>query len=196
VETLLDRLGRVTDDSLDVSTMTQLYLFAFGNITHKSLTCSPFDIAEALIAADRLVPQNEPFTTSIIVRGLGAVSSKKLYPWLPPTAREFMRALFAADTPLKRSEILNVADISQTSYERHRGNLEQSGLLVERETYQYEASNPGQWNQHGQSSIAGSPDSDVLEWIACQKLLDAQIRAQSIVSIQNKSRDKALVWIG
>lgn len=196
VETLLDRLGRVTDDSLDVSTMTQLYLFAFGNITHKSLTCSPFDIAEALIAADRLAPQNEPFTTSIIARGLGAVSSKKLYPWLPPTAREFMRALFAADTPLKRSEILNVADISQTSYERHRGNLEQSGLLVERETYQYEASNPGQWNQHGQSSIAGAPDSDVLEWIACQKLLDAQVRAQSIVSIQNKSRDKTLVWIG
>jgi len=194
VETLLNRLGRVTDDSLDVPTVTRFYLFAFGNTTHKTLTCSPFDIGEALIAADRLAPPDDPLTTPILARGLGAVASKKIYPWLPPTAREFMRVLFEADTPLKRSEILDAADLSETSYNRHRGNLEGSGLLVEGETYHYEPSLPGQWPQDGLSSL--DADADAQEWIMYQKLLDAQIRAQSVVSTQNPPRDVARVCIG
>ncbi len=196
VETLLDRLGRRTDDSLDVQTITQFYLYSFGNITHESLTCSPFDVAEALIAADRLASSDAPLTIPILARGLGAASTKKLYPWLPPTAREFVRVLFEADTPMKRSEILDAADISQTSYERHRGNLDDSGLLVERETYHYEASIPGQWSQNRLSSLAEDADADVQEWSTYQKLLEAQVRAQRVVSTQNPPRDVTRVCIG
>lgn len=196
VQTMLERLGRPLGDNLDVPTVTRFYLLAFGNIPHKSLTCSPFDVAEALIATDRLAPTDDSLTMPALVRGLGAVDSKKIYPWLPPTAREFMRVLFESDTPLKRSEILDAADLSQTSYERHRGNLEKSGLLVEKENYHYEATLPGQWSQDGLSSLAEYADADVRKWIMYEKLLDAQVNAQSVVSIQNPPRSLTRVYIG
>jgi len=105
-----------------------------------------------------------------------------------------MRVLFKTDTPLKRSEILEAANISQTSYERHRGNLEDSGLLVECETHHYEASIPGQWPQDALSSL--TENADVQRWVTFQKLLDAQVKAQSVVSSQSPSQSSTRVYIG
>jgi len=194
VEILLERLDRDVHDSLSISKVTNLYLYAFGNLTHNSLTCSPFDIAEALIAADHLAPTGAPLTTPILARGLGAVSPKKLYPWLPPTARKFMRALFKAEIPLKRSEILEAADISQSSYERHRGGLDDSGLLVEEEPHRYGASFPGQWSSSDRPLLA--EDADVQELCLHQKLLEAQVQAHNVVSLQNPDVDLTRVYIG
>ena len=101
-----------------------------------------------------------------------------------------------SDTPLKRSEILDAGDLSQTSYERHRGNLEKSGLLVEKENYHYEATLPGQWPQDSLSSVPEDADADVRKWIMYEKLLDAQVNAQSVVSIQSPPRCLTRVYIG
>jgi len=195
VETLLNRIGRPVDDCLDVSTITDFYVYAFGNVPHNSLTCSPFDIAEALIAADRLAPSDDPLTTSDLAKGLGAVSSKKLYPWLPPSARELLRALFEAGTPLKRSEILDAADISQTSYERHRANLEDSGLFTERERHHYDVPVPGQWPVND-SPLVESPDADTQEWILHQKFLKAQIQAHTVHSLSKPTPNVTRICIG
>jgi len=195
ISTLLDRRGTTLAGSLDISTATDLYLYAFGDIEHESLTCSPFDIAEGLIAADRFTSSNVPLTVSVLARGLGVVSSKKLYPWLPPTARKLMRSLYKADRPLKRSEILESADISKNSYGRHRSTLEDSGLLVEPETHRYTAVIPGEWSSHRRSAIE-EIDEDAQKWVLYQKLLAAQIRARRVASVQNASSIKTRTYIG
>jgi hypothetical protein len=105
-----------------------------------------------------------------------------------------MRALFKAEIPLKRSEILEAADISQSSYERHRGSLDDSGLLVEEEPHRYGASFPGQWSSSDRPLLA--EDADVQELCLHQKLLEAQVQAHNVVSLQNPDVDLTRVYIG
>ncbi|WP_336134224.1 hypothetical protein [Natronomonas amylolytica] len=196
VEGMLDRLERDLVSHLDVSTLTRTYLYAFGDVSHKSLTCSPFDIAEALIAADSLAPANNPLSLSTLLQGLGGISSRKLYPWLPPSARELMRALFGSAVPLQRSEILSKADISLSSYERHRSRLDDVGLLVEGKTHQYEASVPGRWTRNGGGQLAPKTGADVQELLLSQRLLKAQIQANSLSSTQKSSPNLTRICIG
>lgn len=106
-----------------------------------------------------------------------------------------MRSMYEADRPLKRSEILESADISKNSYGRHRSTLEDSGLLVEPETHHYKAVIPGEWRSRRRSAIEDI-DDDVQKWVLYQKLLAAQIQAQNVASIQNAPPDVSRVYIG
>lgn len=193
VERMLERLDRSLADALTTAAVTRLYLHAFGNVSHKSLTCSPFDIAEAILAADQLAPAGEPLTQSTLVRGLGATSSKKLYPWLSPAAREFMRALFSVDFPISRSEILEIADISESSYERHRRRLDEANLLTEPENHQYEACVPGKWPNKKPSMPVSNCNSDVQELVLYQTLIDAQVCAHQLKHLMNPVSTTSIV---
>lgn len=196
VETMLDRLDLTLTEELTPSSLTRFYLSAFSDISHKSLTCSPYDVAEALLAANRLVPTGEPLTLPTLVRGLGAVSSTKLYPWLPPTARELMRVLLASDSSMKRSEILEKADISKSSYERHRGRLADAGLLIEPETHRYNAAVPSHKSDR-ESVNRVFENGDEIQDIALSKaFLEAQLEAHILAMSCQRPSGTTLVRIG
>ncbi|MBV0924744.1 hypothetical protein KTS45_11090 [Halomicroarcula limicola] len=178
VEMILQRTNRDLSKDHTLESVTRLYLHAFGNLTHSSLTCSPFDVAEALLAANRLAPSDAPLTISSLVRGIGATSPKAIYPWLSPAARKMMKALFMAEEPVKRSEIIDTAGISDSSYDRHRRRLANAGLLVEPETHRYEAYIPGQWPVDQNPSTGNHQKGQYL--LCCRNLLTAQIRAHQL----------------
>lgn len=194
VETVLQRTNRSLSDGLTPSSVTRLYVHAFGDVSHSSLTCSPFDVAEALLAANRLAPSGEPLTTAVLVRGIGAVSSAKVYPWLSPAARKMMKALFITDEPLKRSEIINQAGISDSSYDRHRGQLANAGLLVEPKTYRYKACVPGQWPA-GPTLSTNTVQNKGQTLVLYRNILTAQIRAQ-LLGLHSRAAPASTVIIG
>ncbi len=179
VESTLRRTNRCLSDELTLESVIRLYLHAFADVLHSTLTCSPFDIAEALLAADRLAPSRKPLTTEYLIQGIGATSPKKIYPWLSPAARKMMKTLFEADEPIKRSEILAASGISDSSYDRHRGQLANAGLLVEPKTHYYEACVPGQWPRRYVQSLTQTP-SKGQTLIMYQHLLSAQIQAHQM----------------
>ncbi|MCT9096963.1 hypothetical protein [Haloarchaeobius sp. HME9146] len=196
VETVLGRFDRTLADPLSYSTVTNMFLHVFGNGSKRSLTCSPFDVAEALIATNRLAPPGEPLSLPLLLRGLGAVSPKKVYPWLPPTARKLMRALFAAGRPIGRSEIIEKANISESSYDRHRRELERAGLLWVASTYRYEAVVPGCDLTSDISGRLAASDNNGSQYVLHQCILSAQIKSQFVASVLTPSRSVETVQIG
>ncbi len=106
---------------------------------------SPFDVADALLAADRLHSIDHDITEREILRGLGCVRPGSVYPWLAPSASKMMSALFRSEQPMQRAAILEEAGVSKSSYSRHRSTLESLGLLVNGGNYEYSPTTPGEW---------------------------------------------------
>jgi len=140
----MDCVDRRLGGDLDIDSVSRFCLYALMDPDHGSLP-APADVSKMTLAADALTPEGERIGIDGLVRGLGHVDSERIYPWLPPSARSIMAALFRSEEPLQRKEILEEADVSSSSYERYRSTLDELGLLIDVGEYRYEATVPGEW---------------------------------------------------
>ncbi|WP_348609670.1 hypothetical protein [Halobaculum rarum] len=144
IESSLDRVDSRLRGDLDLDSVVRLCMYAHMDPDHGSLP-APADVSEMMLAADALTSRDERIGMGALVRGVGHVDPERIYPWLPPSARSIMAALFRSDEPVQRKEILEEADVSLSSYERHRSTLDELGLLTDVGEYRYEATVPGEW---------------------------------------------------
>jgi predicted transcriptional regulator len=89
-------------------------------------TGSPYDIADALTSL-----RGEPRDVRLhdIEFALGTLHHSRLFPGQPPTVGKLLKALFTADEPLSRAELLEAADVSPSSYSRHKATLDALDLI-------------------------------------------------------------------
>jgi hypothetical protein len=90
--------------------------------------CSPYAVAEALLALSPARAGDRGLTASAIAAGLASLSADRFVPSLPPTARTMLRTLLDATGPLGRTAVLERTGISGRSYDRHIGAL--AGLEI------------------------------------------------------------------
>lgn len=85
--------------------------------------CSPFALAEALLAMAKARSSGAGLEPTDVAHGLAQLPAERLLPSLPATMRKALKALLVADEPLGRSEIINRAGISGSSYDRNIDEL-------------------------------------------------------------------------
>lgn len=90
---------------------------------------SPFDVEHIMSSLQSKDDARERFEVRDIQNALASLPSERIFPSLPPAARRMLSALFAADGPLSRSDLIDVT--SESSYDRHWRLLE-GFYLVER----------------------------------------------------------------
>ncbi|EMA51729.1 hypothetical protein [Halococcus salifodinae] len=84
--------------------------------------CSPYALAEALLAMARAHPTATLAPTDVAY-GLTQLPAERLVPSLPPTMQSVLKTLLVADDPLGRSTIAARAGISTASYDRNIDEL-------------------------------------------------------------------------
>lgn len=143
IELMLDTCGRELCSTIDTVAVAKVCCYALSHPREERYP-SLFDVAEVFLHANRLAPEGAPLGIEHICGGLGWLDDERVYPWLPVSASKMSAALFRAPNSLQRKEILNKAEISTSSYERYRSDLDDLGLLVNTGNYQYEPVVPGQ----------------------------------------------------
>lgn len=163
IESVMTRVNREFSAEFGVKSCFRTLLYAFCHPQEDRLA-APTDIAEVLLAADRLCADHESIGIQQLVQALGFAHPSRVYPWLAPSARAIVCALLRAEAPLQRQDIVAGASISDSSYDRHRSKLDEYGLLVEEGKHQYESAVPGEWE------YTDTPQTDVLTHTAPEQL--------------------------
>lgn len=104
----------------DVERLLRCCMAALGREPGRA---SPYDVAETLLHIGKNGIPNASLALSDIEYGLSQVPVDRLFPALPPSATAMVKTLLSADEPLGRSEIIERAGISGSSYDRHIGEL-------------------------------------------------------------------------
>ncbi|WP_434522804.1 plasmid replication protein RepH [Halorubrum sp. AS12] len=98
--------------------LVRLCLRSFGPVdTHRAC---PYDVVESLLQA--LNESHHP-TPADVERAMATLPPERFRPDLTPTATKLYATLLRADKPLGRSEILERADISASSYDRRLSDV-------------------------------------------------------------------------
>jgi hypothetical protein len=85
---------------------------------------SPYDVAEAMQYLAQPLDSGQPIRVTDFEYALGQLPADRLVPDLPPSAGKIAKALLAADDPIGRSEIIDRADISGSTYDRRISDLD------------------------------------------------------------------------
>ena len=91
--------------------------------------CSPYALAEALLAMAKARSVTDSLTTADVAHGLTRLPAHRLMPTLKSTMQKALKVLLVADEPLGRSEIVERAGISGRSYDRNISELAAVGLV-------------------------------------------------------------------
>ncbi|HET7323737.1 MAG TPA: plasmid replication protein RepH [Halococcus sp.] len=91
--------------------------------------CSPYALAEALLAIATARSPTATLTVSDVAHGLAQLPADRLLPSLPPTMQRALKVLLVADEPLGRSAIVDRAGISTHSYDRNIDELAALGFV-------------------------------------------------------------------
>ena len=84
---------------------------------------SPYDVAEAMQHLASAVKHGQPIRVSDFEYALGQLPAERLFPDFPPSVGNIAKALLVADHPLGRSDILERAGISGSTYDRRISEL-------------------------------------------------------------------------
>jgi hypothetical protein len=97
--------------------------------------CNPSDVAEALLRLSKTDFDGDQLTRSDLEYAFSQLPGDRLLPEKRPTTTRMFQALLAADEPLGRSDIIERADISGSTYDRRidefRAEFTALGLLKE-----------------------------------------------------------------
>lgn len=104
----------------DIERLLRCCMAALGREPDRA---SPYDVAETLLHIGKNGIPNASLTLSDIEYGLSRVPVDRLFPALPPSATAIIKVLLSADEPLGRSDIIEQAGISGSSYDRHIDEL-------------------------------------------------------------------------
>nr|CAA47475.1 ORF2 [Halobacterium salinarum] len=116
----------------DLERLVRLFLRVLGTEDRPHRAC-PHDVAEAMLHVAQSSRNYDFITVRDISYGLSNLPTKRLLPELPPTATKLLKTLLDADDPMGRSEIIDTADISESSYDRYINELAAWDIIEPRE---------------------------------------------------------------
>ena len=106
----------------DLERLVRLFLRILGTADRPHRGC-PHDVAEAMLYIARSTKTADYLAVRDIEYGLAQLPATRLFPELPPSATKMVKAVFTSDEPMGRSEIINAAEISESSYTRYLEEL-------------------------------------------------------------------------
>ena len=174
IDSMLDFCGRELASNTDTATVTKICCYGLSSPRDERYP-SPFDIAEVLLNADHLVLEGAPLGVKDICQGIGWLDDERVYPWLPSSASKMSAALLRADDSQQRKEILEEAEISNSSYERYRGDLDDLGFLVDTGNYQYQSVVPGQHTMTEDLKLSSLSKSHVDQYVELSDWLEKTV---------------------
>ena len=114
--------GDIHERNDDLDRLVRLFLRVLGTKDRPHRAC-PTDVAEAMLHIARSTQSFDFISVSDISYGLSQLPVDRLLPELPPTATKLLKTLLGADEPMGRSEIIETAGISGSSYDRYINEL-------------------------------------------------------------------------
>jgi len=106
----------------DLERLVRLFLRVLGTEDRPNRAC-PHDVAEAMLHIARSTRSFDFITVKDISYGLSQLPADRLLPELPPTATKLLQTVLNSDDPLGRSDIIEQAGISGSSYDRYINEL-------------------------------------------------------------------------
>jgi len=114
--------GDIHERNDDLERLVRLFLRVLGTADRPHRAC-PSDVAEAMLHIARSTQTFDFISIRDIAYGLSQLPAERLLPDLPPTATKLLKTLLDADEPMGRSEIIEAAGISGSSYDRYINEL-------------------------------------------------------------------------
>jgi len=105
----------------DLERLVRLFL-RLGTADRPHRAC-PSVVAEVILYIARSTQSFDFISIRDIAYGLSQLPAERLLPDLPPTATKLLKTLLDADEPMGRSEIIEAAGISGSSYDRYINEL-------------------------------------------------------------------------
>ena len=124
--------GDIHEGKQDLERLVRLFLRVLGTEDRPHRAC-PHDVVEAMLHIAQSTQSYDFLTVRDISYGLSNLPTKRLLPELPPTATKLLKTLLNADDPMGRSEIIDTADISESSYDRYINELAAWDIIEPRE---------------------------------------------------------------
>jgi DNA-binding MarR family transcriptional regulator len=94
---------------------------------------SPYDVAEAMQYLAQPLDPGQPIRVSDFEFALGQLPADRLFPDLPPSVGSIAKVLLVAEKPLGRSEIIDRAGISGSTYGRRISELDSFDFIEQHE---------------------------------------------------------------
>jgi len=114
--------GDIHERNDDLERLVRLFLRVLGTKDRPHRAC-PSDVAEAMLHIAQSSQSFDFISIRDIAYGLSQLPVDRLLPDLPPTATKLLKTLLDADEPMGRSEIIETAGISGSSYDRYINEL-------------------------------------------------------------------------
>ncbi len=114
--------GDIHEGKHDLERLTRLFLRVLGTEDQPHRAC-PHDVAEAMLSIARSTQSFDFISVGDIAYGLSQLPAERLLPELPTTATKLLQTVLDSDDPLGRSDIIEKAGISGSSYDRHINEL-------------------------------------------------------------------------
>jgi hypothetical protein len=133
---------------------TRLLMAVLGEEAYRA---SPITVAEALQGIART--ETRDIELRDVEAAVASLPSERIFPTLRPTQQRMLSALLAADEPLSRSELIDWADVSESSYDRNHAAL--AGVDVVEHTGEGWIARLNPW--WSPSSPVSEPDRDNTE---------------------------------
>lgn len=122
----------IHDEKHDLEQLVRLFLRVLGTEDRPHRAC-PHDVAEAMLYIARSTRSCDFISIRDISYGLSNLPASRILPELPPTATKLLKTLLDADDPMGRSEIIEAAGISGSSYDRYIHELAAWDIIEPRE---------------------------------------------------------------
>jgi len=155
--------GDIHERNDDLERLVRLFLRVLGTADRPHRAC-PSDVAEAMLHIARSTQSFDFISIRDIAYGLSQLPVDRLLPELPPTATKLLKTLLNADEPMGRSDIIEAAGISGSSYDRYINELAAWDIIEPTESEgrrQWEGHLEPWWSpQSHREEPFGDPDPD------------------------------------
>ncbi|GAA0471530.1 plasmid replication protein RepH [Halococcus dombrowskii] len=126
---VLDQQAERKGFTLDPADRRESIRLATATLGTEPRRCSPYALAEALLAIARPRTPSPALSPTDVAYGLTQLPADRLMPTLPPTMQKVLKTLLVADDPLGRATIIERAGISAASYDRNIDELAALGMV-------------------------------------------------------------------
>ncbi|WP_079890733.1 plasmid replication protein RepH [Halococcus agarilyticus] len=126
---VLDRQAAQKGFALEPADRRTIVRLATATLGTEPGRCSPYALAEALLAMARARTPAATLSPTDVAYALTQLPAERLVPTLPPTMQKVLKTLLVADEPLGRSAIVDRAGIATASYDRNIGELATLGVV-------------------------------------------------------------------
>ena len=155
--------GDIHEREDDLERLVRLFIRVLGTEDCPHRAC-PHDVAEAMLYIAQSTQSFDFITVSDISYGLSQLPADRLLPELPPTATKLLKTLLDASEPLGRSDIIEQAGISGSSYDRYINELAAWDIIEPTESggrRRWEGHLEPWWSpQSNRNEPFGDPDPD------------------------------------